>query len=197
MGLLALPRACSPPHNLPYTAFTGAPHVLLGLKVTPWPGLALPPGKALVQGGDPGSWPGSGGFVPKEVVPIHSADLGTPRTSQPQPSGPRSSLHPNNCQRLGQASYRPRSKAAGQCGWELSGSFWGERRPGSWREPRPCLSGGGPAQARGRGCCLETVPRARLRSPRLSVFTTPHKESHFTCEQTEAGPHEVSRLRSS
>ena len=102
-------------------------------------------------------------------------------------SQPRSSLHPNKRERLGQASYRLRSMAAGQCGWELSGSFWGGRRPGSWREPRPCLSGGGPAQARGWECCLETVPRARLRSPHLSVFTTPHKESHFTGEQTEAG----------
>lgn len=47
------------------------------------------------------------------------------------------------------------------------------------------------------GCCLETVPGAKLRSPRLSVFTTPHKVSHFTGEQTEASPHEVLRLRSS
>lgn len=83
MGLLALPRACSPPHNLPNTAFTGAPHVLLGLKVTPWPGPALPPGKALVQGRDPGSWQGSGGFAPKEVVPTQCGSGNTQDITAP------------------------------------------------------------------------------------------------------------------
>lgn len=35
--------------------------------------------------------------------------------------------------------------------------FWGGMRPGSWREPRPCFSGGGPAQAQVLGHCQGTA----------------------------------------
>lgn len=71
------------PH-LSVTASPGAPHILLGLRVTLWPCLAPSPGCALVQGRDPGSQLGSVRvrpspfLLPKEVVPLHAVDLGTP-----------------------------------------------------------------------------------------------------------------------
>ncbi|MXQ95281.1 hypothetical protein E5288_WYG005124 [Bos mutus] len=40
-------------------------------------------GKALVQGRDPGSWQGSGGFAPKEVVPTQCGSGNTQDITAP------------------------------------------------------------------------------------------------------------------